>query len=278
MEVSNKFRRKRINKLGVRNNMIHYLELKEKSREFQIPISTIERDYAQNWILKHLSEIDMVLKGGTGIKKVFIDDYRFSDDLDFTLMSNISRENLSKQINASVKFAKRESGINFSEDDSVLIENTNGFEGNIYFTILNRSRARLRIKIDITGYGRELILLPISERKIKHLYSDNFNSRIKVYELEEIFAEKIRTLFDRTRPRDLYDVWRLKEHINLDICRKIIKEKFEFKNVEIDFYSLNNRKKDFEVSWDNSLKHQITELPVFNIVFTDIFKFLNGFL
>lgn len=153
MEVSNKFRRKRINKLGVRNNMIHYLELKEKSREFQIPISTIERDYAQNWILKHLSEIDMVLKGGTGIKKVFIDDYRFSDDLDFTLMSNISRENLSKQINASVKFAKRESGINFSEDDSVLIENTNGFEGNIYFTILNRSRARLRIKIDITGYG-----------------------------------------------------------------------------------------------------------------------------
>lgn len=74
MEVSNKFRRKRINKLGVRNNMIHYLELKEKSREFQIPISTIERDYAQNWILKHLSEIDMVLKGGTGIKKVFIDE------------------------------------------------------------------------------------------------------------------------------------------------------------------------------------------------------------
>ena len=46
--------------------MIRYLELLEKSREFKIPVSTIERDYAQNWILKSLSEIDMVLKGGTG--------------------------------------------------------------------------------------------------------------------------------------------------------------------------------------------------------------------
>jgi predicted nucleotidyltransferase component of viral defense system len=99
-----------------------------------------------------------------------------------------------------------------------------------------------------------------------------------VYELEEIFTEKIRTLFDRTRPRDIYDVWRLKEHINLNICRKIIKEKFEFKNIEIDFYGLNNRKKDFDLSWNNSFKHQINELPVFNIVFTDIFKFLNDFL
>jgi predicted nucleotidyltransferase component of viral defense system len=137
--------------------MIRYLELLEKSREFQIPVSTIERDYAQNWILKSLSGIDMVLKGGTGIKKVFIDNYRFSDDLDFTLISNISMENLSKQINKSIKFAKKESGINFSEDDLVLIENPNGFEGSIYFTILNRSRARLRIKIDITGYGCQFL-------------------------------------------------------------------------------------------------------------------------
>lgn len=63
--------------------MIQYLELREKSREYEIPISTIERDYAQNWILKYLSEIDMALKGGTGIKKIYINDYRFSDDLDF---------------------------------------------------------------------------------------------------------------------------------------------------------------------------------------------------
>jgi len=28
------------------------------------------------------------LKGGTGIRKAFLDNYRFSDDLDFTLLEN----------------------------------------------------------------------------------------------------------------------------------------------------------------------------------------------
>jgi predicted nucleotidyltransferase component of viral defense system len=30
--------------------------------------------------------LKMALKGGTGIRKVYIGNYRFSDDLDFTLL------------------------------------------------------------------------------------------------------------------------------------------------------------------------------------------------
>ncbi|NJE13855.1 nucleotidyl transferase AbiEii/AbiGii toxin family protein [Thermococcus sp. LS2] len=35
-------------------------------------------------------------------------------------------------------------------------------------------------------------------------------SKEKSYSLEEIFAEKLRSLFQRTRPRGLYDVWYLR--------------------------------------------------------------------
>ena len=35
--------------------MIRSQEIKEKAREYRVPVSTIERDYAQNWLLKYLN-------------------------------------------------------------------------------------------------------------------------------------------------------------------------------------------------------------------------------
>lgn len=74
--------------------MIPIVEIKEAARAFGVPPSTIERDYAQNWLLAHLSALPMALKGGTGIRKVFIENYRFSDDLDFTLLEPYEKEAL----------------------------------------------------------------------------------------------------------------------------------------------------------------------------------------
>jgi len=67
--------------------MITTREIKEKARINKVPESTIERDYAQNWFLKFFSDKRIVLKGGTGIRKVYIANYRFSDDLDFNLLN-----------------------------------------------------------------------------------------------------------------------------------------------------------------------------------------------
>ena len=107
--------------------MISQNEIKEKAREYGVPVSTIERDYAQNWLLKSLSSLPLVLKGGTGIRKVYIGDYRFSDDLDFTLLEDIERDELKNRIKNAVAMAREESGINFSNDIETQ-ENENGFE------------------------------------------------------------------------------------------------------------------------------------------------------
>lgn len=72
--------------------MIPIREIKEVARLFGVPPSTIERDYAQNWLLSSFGSLQMALKGGTGIRKVYIEHYQFSDDLDFfvTLLEMIS--------------------------------------------------------------------------------------------------------------------------------------------------------------------------------------------
>jgi predicted nucleotidyltransferase component of viral defense system len=92
--------------------MIPEREIKEIAREYGVPVSTIERDYAQNWLLKFLGSSFMALKGGTGIRKVYIENYRFSDDLDFTLLKSSDIVQLSDHIKNAIASAKNESGKN----------------------------------------------------------------------------------------------------------------------------------------------------------------------
>ena len=247
--------------------MILLNEIRQKSREHGVPVSTIERDYAQNWLLAVLSSFQMVLKGGTGIRKVYFKDYRFSDDLDFTLLESIEKDELKNMIKNAISMANEESGINFN-DEIEIQENENGFEISVYFQIMQRRENRTKIKIDITKTENEKILLPVNIKKIIHPYSDNLNTKAKVYALEEIMAEKIRSLFQRTRPRDLYDVLHLWDKIKKQYVFKILPEKFKGKKVKLDIKDLISRKDNFKNAWNNSLGYQLKDLPEFDMTFS----------
>ena len=247
--------------------MIRSQEIKEKAREYGVPTSTIERDYAQNWLLKYLCHPDIILKGGTGIKKVYHRNYRFSDDLDFSLTYPFKNKDLFIHMTEAVDKAKEEVGINF-QISSKLDKTETGFKGKIYFNIIqNAAGTPLSIKIDITNYDNEIILLPTEKKKVFHSYSDELNAEIEVYPLEEIFAGKIRALIQRTRARDLYDTGMLYDLINKNKVLQILDEKFGFKGVFLDISSLTKRKDDFSNAWDASLNHQLKVIPDFEIFF-----------
>ena len=120
---------------------------------------------------------------------------------------------------------------------------------------------------DITKQEREIILLDIKKRRINHPYSDTLNADILVYQLEEIMAEKLRALFERTRPRDIYDVWFMNDKSDNGIISEIFAEKCRFKNVIPELDSIIKRREDFKNSWVNSLGHQLKELPDFDSTF-----------
>jgi len=254
--------------------MILQSEIREKARKYGVPVSTIERDYVQNWLLKFLSSIDMVLKGGTGIRKVYIGEYRFSDDLDFTLLSEISGRKLKVMVKSSVEMVMEESGISFN-DDIRFKENENGFEMNVYFQVMQRGNNITKIKIDITKLENEKLLLPINTKAIIHPYSDALESKVRIYSLEEIMAEKMRSLFERTRPRDLYDVWYLWNRVDRRKVLSIFPQKCKSKNVIIDIKNFESRKGDFMSAWESSLGHQLKQLPNFNEVFSIVHKELR---
>lgn len=247
--------------------MIPAREIKENAREYGVPPSTIERDYAQNWLLSQLSPIPMALKGGTGIRKVFIEQYRFSDDLDFTLLESVEKEVLHAAVHDAAARVREESGILFEEDIG-MIETVSGFRATARFRILHGSTTTpINIDLDLTGPDNEQVLLPVQERPIFHPYSDTLNASVISYALEEIMAEKIRSLFQRTRSRDLYDIWQLADRVNREDVKSILSKKCEPKGVIVDRTLLDQKRDQFAAAWNVSLRHQMREIPDFDEAF-----------
>ena len=69
-----------------------------KSGGRRIPEAVLERDYSIAWFLIGLSKValrqKLAFKGGTALKRCYFADYRFSEDLDFTLLEALTFEQL----------------------------------------------------------------------------------------------------------------------------------------------------------------------------------------
>lgn len=259
--------------------MIPSQEIRAHARKNAVPESTIERDYAQNWLLKSLFDANpkFVFKGGTGIRKAHIPNYRFSDDLDLGLSESWRTQDLQDFLNSAVDSAREESGIAF-ESPAKLIENVNGFEGAAYLRLLRRSGSPLKIKLDITRFDNEIIVYPLNSVPLIHPYSDGCSCMLNVYSLKETLTEKVRALFERTRPRDLYDIHQLMGKVDpKDIVLGTIR-KFEFKSIRPDLTKVLSRKEYFQSAWETSLSHQLQDLPEFASTFLEVIAFVEAIL
>src|SRR5579872_3108892 len=86
----------------------------------RIPEAVLERDYCLAWFLVGLSRAPLreflVFKGGTALKRCYFGDYRFSEDLDFTLSGDVSFERIRDELDPVFEEVRRASGIAFRFD------------------------------------------------------------------------------------------------------------------------------------------------------------------
>ena len=71
--------------------MISKLDLQERVREWGLREDVVEKDYVLSWVLWGIGSHSLLakfwaFKGGTCLKKCYIETYRFSEDLDFTVL------------------------------------------------------------------------------------------------------------------------------------------------------------------------------------------------
>lgn len=275
--------------------MITKQELRNLVTEWGLRDDVIEKDYVIGWVLWGIgSESDLssswAFKGGTSLKKCYIETWRFSEDLDFTVLPNgpVKPDAIEQLIKKVIDRIHDESGIDFSIKPPVFKHSEKYLytEGSIYYRGPRNAPSPARIKLDISG--SEKIVSPTVLRDISHPYSDSLPepANIRCYSFEEVFAEKLRAMGERGRPRDLYDIVLLFRHRDLQAEPKLIKnvleKKCDSKNVPFPtLFSIQNASTKGELisEWENMLGHQLQVLPPFEQFWDElpnIFNWLNG--
>jgi len=260
----------------------------------------------KDWVLGHFLNAmfsfpevaeHFIFKGGTCLKKCYFQDYRFSEDLDFTLTDKTSAvdEVLFQKI---IRLAEKNSRAKFYlKNIKPQIHNDipQGYEVTILFwgafhkpnqPVLPVNRWQTKIKLDIS-FTEKAILKP-EIKSIFHPYSDAeiIVNQIPVYPLNEIVAEKLRSLMQRNRPRDIYDLLYLEEIIpekNYAEILELLKEKSKDKNINCcnydDFLNPGKYRKN-KRAWKSSLAYHLPagRLADYDLAYSKVEQFVKNIL
>lgn len=254
--------------------MIKPGEIQQKARAVGVRDQQIEKDYILSWILKGIAQHEqlskiIVFKGGTVLKKIYFEDYRFSEDLDFTLINNeISNEQIFEWFRETFEYIKEEANIPLE-----IIDNNEHEDGGINFYIsyigpLGGQGNNKRVKIDISR-SEQLVFEPVMKNVFVG-YSDMEEHQLLCYPLEEVLVEKMRSVMQRMQARDFYDIWYLLEEHGMDADFYL--NEFEAKCNSKDLLytdfpkKLTERLPQYKGRWQSSMSEQIQDLPDFDKV------------
>lgn len=175
-------------------------------RTLKYPLHAAEKDYFLALVLLIITRSSVgpkiVFKGGTAIYHCYLDQYRFSEDLDFSSITPDFTPSVIRNIIEEIPFfsVKKE----MSTDKSIKISRLQ------YIGPLQHSNS-LKVEIDIF----QNVFLPSQTRKYNNVWGIDFD--VNVMDVREIGAEKIRTMSDRARYRDFYDFYWLAVQNNFDL-------------------------------------------------------------
>lgn len=269
--------------------MISIQEIRENARKHGVIPRVIEKDYCLGILLNAISKDaknnDFVFKGGTALRKCYFDNYRFSEDIDFTVTKRqYNKEStLSKLIKSWCSISNDGFGTSFELSKISLEREIYGQESYKAVVHYRGIEGTGKVNIDFTFY--EKVESKPFQKRIKHNYSDEIDykkAKIPVYTLEEVVAEKLRAVsYIRSYPRnrDLYDINYIANNANVNM-KKLVKLfilKCRLKGIDPAMINKVNAKylSNFQKSWEIQLGHQIRNLPSFNKVTKEFSEFVK---
>ena len=241
--------------------MLNYKEIESIAKLKRLSLANVEKDYLQDVMLfsiySNLGK-ELVFKGGTALYKIYKLN-RFSEDLDFTLNHRIDTEKISNKIISDLMLLNIKGKVKEVKEY--------GGEINVRFLLngpLYKGNKETQCFIPLNISKREHTLLEPKKEIVISLYKEIPNFEVFVMQKEEILAEKIRTIFQRQKPRDIYDLWFLLMKKNTFLVKEIISKKLSIYNIEFNLKEFKNRIEKMKGLWNTDLK---------NLIFNDIEDF-----
>ena len=250
--------------------MIRPSEISKLAHQLGLGEKTIEKDYVLTWVLFALAAFpirdQLAFKGGTAIKKAYVPDYRFSEDLDFTLLdASLSNDLLRSSMEALFPWLRKEANLTVATRK---IEVHAGSNPTLYLNYVGPLQGDLASRFLKVDFSRdEALEFPLRLGALRAGYSDcqGLRAELGVYSLEEILAEKLRSLLSRTELRDLYDVHYLLTNQLVDVESVVYraKPKFEAKGLAISDLRtvLDRHQQTFGRLWQPRLQGQMADIP-----------------
>ena len=277
--------------------MIYKAEITEFSKKLSFRADIVEKDYVLGWLLagisaqKNLSQ-NLIFKGGTCLKKCHLETHRLSEDLDYTVLDQkyVDEDFLVDSFKSVSDWVYKKSNIELPKESIsfrkyknkkgvVSVRGKIGFRGPLL-----QKKSLPKIQLDITA-SEILVLKPVM-LKAYHPYSDDPKITAYCYSYIEAFAEKIRALSERARPRDLYDIICLFRNKSLlldhELLLSVLKKKCDHKTMEMsNFKSIKIHSKidELDTEWESMLAHQLPLLPFLKNYWKELplfFEWLNS--
>lgn len=238
-----------------------------------------EKDYALAWLLAAratLGPSSLVFKGGTALRRCYFPGYRYSEDLDFSADDQLSLDEIWMILDAWCEWVGDHAGIQASR---VSPAKTRGGTAFIEYVGPLRAADGRNIKIDVAS--DEVVRDGSERRALLSEYSDLDGSGhlIDVYGVAEIWAEKARSLMQRSEPRDLYDLHQLLEDDPTlpGHAKDLFRRKAIAKSLQPDdlLARLDGRQKTWQRLWQQRLGNQVRDLPDFDGVWRHVVRGLR---
>lgn len=231
--------------------------LEEVSKKTSLRLDIIQQDYILSWLLVGIFEhpalkSSLIFKGGTALKKGYFGEYRFSEDLDFSIKEPLpsdlfqSISEACKQAEAQMRaFAPIRLDLKKYEEKKPHPEGQQAFIISAQFPWQSQPLTKAMIEI---SYYETVLLQPVL-KPLLHPYGEPIELQMNLYSLEEIILEKLRAIlqhtkklherdWSRSRARDYYDLWRIfgmfQNSIDLERIRKNLALKCAYKQVRFN--------------------------------------------
>lgn len=200
------------------------------NKNLHYPLAIAEKDYLLAIVSKIIYDSPLrkklVFKGGTALHHCYLNQMRFSEDLDFTSLDNdISIDDVKKALEQYEFLSVKKE---YTSNATIKIERLS------YNGPLNQSNS-LKLEIDFL----QNVVLPAQNLEYKNVW--RVDTKVRVMDIREITAEKIRAASDRARYRDFYDLFQIIKNFKLDFDEiiSLIKRKEIRKTISKDSISAN---------------------------------------
>lgn len=261
--------------------MIPEAAVKSLARRQGVDAMVVDRDHALGvvlWALSHnIGDAGWVFKGGTCLRKCYFGDYRFSEDLDFTVTSRLDEATVTSIIAACDSRAAAQ-GVRLALEE-IRVHTMNDEYGRESIEIKVPYHGALRMpgaqNIQLHLSADEDLAFDSLARPLIHPYDDapGLECDIPAYALEEILAEKLRAVAGQRRhaiARDVYDIANIvRRGAHTAAALSAVPAKAARKGLDLSGAAsrFRDRQAEFEANWNRSLAY----LMVDELSFADAF-------